>query len=148
MKYRPFFIFLTIILSPQLAWSCFYREVWVVTFNDFLVLGVMAGVGFRLFLEDLMKLSRDISAAMYVSLLIASLGAGSLVTDDGGLGDFDIFPIMMALLGAFVPQNRVKKFLWLGPIFLLMLWASKLHYDGWNHFVDAVNSSSSNIMFF
>ncbi|QED29308.1 hypothetical protein FRD01_19135 [Microvenator marinus] len=103
--YKPFAITLTsLFLAPALALACSGPA--PVSYNplDFLAFGVAAGAFYRLFLERLVDGSDEFHSAIYLSFLIASFGAGVIVS-----GELSLEPNMFhAVLGALAAFGSLR----------------------------------------
>ena len=116
----------SIFVAPTLALACSGSA--YVSFNplDFLAFGVAAGAFYRLFLERLVNGSEDFHSAIYLSFLIASFGAGVIVSGELRLEpDSDHLVLAtLAAFGALRPKGPWVRALILVPVFCISAWCA------------------------
>lgn len=113
-------IFVLALSAPAIAWACPSGFIQLVPM-DFIVLGVTAAVGYRLFLQWTLRLSDQMNSAIYLSFLIASFGVGVLVTGEVSIwpGFLGFIGLFLALFGALYPKHWFARLVYLGPIFAI-----------------------------
>lgn len=120
--YKPFAITLTsLFLAPALALACSGPA--PVSYNplDFLAFGVAAGAFYRLFLERLVDGSEDFHSAIYLSFLIASFGAGVIVSGELSLEPNGFHAVLGALaaFGSLRTKSLMMNAIVLVPVFCI-----------------------------
>lgn len=111
-------------LAPAFALACSGPAPMSYNPLDFLAFGVAAGAFYRLFLERLVDGSDEFHSAIYLSFLIASFGAGVIVSGELSFEPNGFHGVLAALAaqGSLRPKSGFLSAMILVPVFCISTW--------------------------